>query len=344
MGFQTGSQIDPRLGKLDYSGYAKAGEIQANALANLGAQVGAGIEKYQKNKEITGVTLASIEGILASNPDLIAQGQAEEGSIGKSFKKLQEDGNLNKQSAMEVKGYLDTIMESRAAQKQSEMDAATLANVQAQTSLRQAQAAAAGQSTPESISTKKLASGQAFLDENNLIVKDGQLYEKEESEWSNAYGFLGGSATPVQNPEAYLGVEGVRQLLEMSKTSGTVMAQPQDGWSSTPRDAASSANVPTEASVSADALQNVAPSNPEGSRAGRFMRSIGGALDTGAQNMIEMGESAMASVPASAEYLFGEGDLSYSDAQKKYEDPIKQQRIKRENKTNKQSGYNQYFY
>ena len=92
------------------------------------------------------------------------------------------------------------------------------------------------------------------------------------------------------------------------------------------------------------ALQSVVPSNPEGSRMGRFMRGIGGALDTGAQTMIQMGESAMASVPASAEYLFGEGDLSYSDAQQKYEDPIKQQRIKRENKTNKQSGYNQYFY
>tara|TARA_R110000782_G_scaffold147180_1_gene239973 strand:+ start:153 stop:1070 length:918 start_codon:yes stop_codon:yes gene_type:complete len=285
MAFQTGSQIDPRLMKMDYSGYAKAGEIQANALANLGAQVGAGIEKYQKNKEITGVTLASIEGILASNPDLIAQGQAEEGSIGKSFKKLQEDGNLNKQSAMEVKGYLDTIMESRAAQKQSEMDAATLANVQAQTSLRQAQAAAAGQSTPESISTKKLASGQAFLDENNLIVKDGQLYEKEESEWSNAYGFLGGSATPVQNPEAYLGVEGVRQLLEMSKTSGTVMAQPQDGWSSTPRDAV---NAPTRASVSADALNSaggIPTANQKPASYNPAMQDAGASIGQGLRNL-----------------------------------------------------------
>ena len=256
MAFQAGTKVDPRLMQADYSGFANAASIQANALANLGQQIGDGIEKYQKNKEITGVTLASIEGILASNPDLIALGQAEDGSIGKSFKQLQEDGNLNKRSAMEVKGYLDTIMESRAAQKQSEMDAATLANVQSKTDYYKAQAAAAGQSTPESISTKKLASGQAFLDENNLIVKDGQLYEKEESGWSNAYGFLGGSATPVQNPEAYLGVEGVRQLLEMSKTSGTVMAQPQDGWSLTPRDAV---NAPDGIE---EALESVAPKDP----------------------------------------------------------------------------------
>ena len=288
MAFQTGTKVDPRLMQADYSGFTNAASIQASALANFGQQIGEGIEKYQKNKEITGVTLASIEGILASNPDLISQGQAEEGSIGKSFKKLQEDGNLNKQSAMEVKGYLDTIMESRAAQKQSEMDAATLANVQSKTDYYKAQAAAAGQSTPESISTKKLASGQAFLDENNLIVKDGQLYEKEESGWSNAYGFLGGSATPVQNPEAYLGVEGVRQLLEMSKTSGTVMAQPQDGWSSTPRDAARSANVPTEASVSADALNSaggIPTANQKPASYNPAMQDAGASIGQGLRNL-----------------------------------------------------------
>ena len=152
MGFQTGSQIRPELGNADYSGFANAANIQAQALANFGQQIGEGIEKYQKNKEITGVTLASIEGTLAANPDLIALGKAEEGSISKHFNKLEEDGTLNKRSALEVKGYLDTIMESRAAQQQAKMDAATLANVQAQTDLRKAQTTAAGQSTPKAIS------------------------------------------------------------------------------------------------------------------------------------------------------------------------------------------------
>ena len=323
MGFQTGSQIRPELGNADYSGFANAANIRAQALANFGQQIGEGIEKYQKNKEITGVTLASIEGILASNPDLIALGQAEEGSIGKSFKQLQEDGTLNKRSALEVKGYLDTIMESRAAQKQSEMDAATLANVQAQTDLRKAQTTAASQSTPKAISTKKLADAQAFLDENKLVVKDGMLYEKNAG-----YLGFGGSLTPVPNPDAYLSVEGMPELISQSATgSGPVRMQPQDGWSLTPRDATNAANVPTESAVSADALSSVAPSNPEGSRAGRFIRGIGGALDTGAQTMIQMGESAIASVPASAEYLFGEGDLSYSDAQQKYEDPMRRKRL-----------------
>lgn len=52
MAFQVGTQVDPRL--LDYSGYAQgltnAATIEASALANLGKEVGASVEKYQKKK------------------------------------------------------------------------------------------------------------------------------------------------------------------------------------------------------------------------------------------------------------------------------------------------------
>ena len=289
MGFQTGSQIRPELGNADYSGFANAASIQAQALANFGQQIGEGIEKYQKNKEITGVTLASIEGILASNPDLIALGKAEEGSISKHFNTLEEDGTLNKRSALEVKGYLDTIMESRAAQQQAEMDAATLANVQAQTDLRKAQTTAASQSTPESISTKKLASGQAYLDENNLVIKDGVLYKKEKSGFGNAYGLLGGSLTPVPNPGAYLNIEGIPELVAQSATgSGTVMMQPQDGWSSRALDATNAANVPTESAVSADALSSVGgipTASPMPESYNPAMREAGESVGQGLRNV-----------------------------------------------------------
>ena len=46
MAFQAGSRIRPELGNADYSGFARAAEIQASALANLGKQIGEGIEKY----------------------------------------------------------------------------------------------------------------------------------------------------------------------------------------------------------------------------------------------------------------------------------------------------------
>lgn len=52
MAFQAGTQVDPRL--LDYSGLAmgatNAANIQAAALADLGAQVGNAVEKFKENK------------------------------------------------------------------------------------------------------------------------------------------------------------------------------------------------------------------------------------------------------------------------------------------------------
>ena len=51
MAFQAGTQVDPRLMQADYSGFTNAANIRANALANLGQQIGEGIEKYQKKKE-----------------------------------------------------------------------------------------------------------------------------------------------------------------------------------------------------------------------------------------------------------------------------------------------------
>jgi hypothetical protein len=51
MAFQTGSQIDPRLMQMDYSGFTNAANIQAQSLANLGGQIGGAIEAYGIKKE-----------------------------------------------------------------------------------------------------------------------------------------------------------------------------------------------------------------------------------------------------------------------------------------------------
>ena len=175
-------------------------------------------------------------------------------------------------------------MESRAAKQQAKMDAATLANVQAQTDLRKAQTTAAGQSTPKAISTKKLADAQAFLDENKLVVKDGMLYEKNAG-----YLGFGGSLTPVPNPDAYLSVEGMPELISQSATrSGTVRMQTQDGWSSRALDAANAANVPTESAVSADALSSVGgipTASPMPESYNPAMREAGESVGQGLRNV-----------------------------------------------------------
>ncbi len=51
MAFQTGTQVDPRLMQADYSGFTKAAEIQAQGMANLGEQIGAGIKGYKAGKD-----------------------------------------------------------------------------------------------------------------------------------------------------------------------------------------------------------------------------------------------------------------------------------------------------
>jgi hypothetical protein len=51
MAFQAGTQVDPRLMQADYSGFTKAAEIQAQGMANLGEQIGAGIKGYKARKD-----------------------------------------------------------------------------------------------------------------------------------------------------------------------------------------------------------------------------------------------------------------------------------------------------
>jgi hypothetical protein len=51
MAFQTGSRVRPELADANFSGFARSGEYYGAALANLGAQIGQGIEKYKKKKQ-----------------------------------------------------------------------------------------------------------------------------------------------------------------------------------------------------------------------------------------------------------------------------------------------------
>ena len=51
MAFQAGSQIRPELGNADYSGFARAAEIQGQAMANLGSKIGSIIEDYKEKKQ-----------------------------------------------------------------------------------------------------------------------------------------------------------------------------------------------------------------------------------------------------------------------------------------------------
>tara|TARA_R110000764_G_scaffold175676_1_gene262010 strand:+ start:141 stop:1298 length:1158 start_codon:yes stop_codon:yes gene_type:complete len=109
MAFQAGTKVDPRLMQADYSGFTNAANIRANALANLGQQIGDGIEKYQKNKEITAAGLASLEGTTAANPDLLLAFQSDTGDAGKAYKKI-EGGDYNRKDVLIANGFASSYV------------------------------------------------------------------------------------------------------------------------------------------------------------------------------------------------------------------------------------------
>jgi len=326
MAFQAGSTIRPELGNADYSGFAKAAEIQASALANFGKEIGQGIEKYQKNKEITAVTLASIEATLDQNRDLIVSGKAEGGSTGKLFSKLEEGGSLNKREALELRGYLDTVVETRAAAAKRDMDAATLANVQAKTNYYNARttgATAGGSQLSDPYSPKVLGAAQQYLDDNNLVAKDGMLYKQE----AGFFGF-GGELVPVDNPALYTtAVEGVDFLVAQTMPGGAG-----------PRPAASNNNItiepltevlPTDSEITAGELASAAPEQLEGSRMSRLGGRVAGAIGTTGKVVDQMGVSMMARPAAIADYAFGSDSPAYADSLREAEEKVREMRLDR---------------
>jgi len=109
MAFQTGTRVDPRLMAVDYSPMIEANKIMAASIAGLGQQIGEGIEKYQKNKEITAAGLASLEGTTAAHPDLLLAFQSDTGDAGKAYKKI-EAGDYNRKDVLIANGFASSYV------------------------------------------------------------------------------------------------------------------------------------------------------------------------------------------------------------------------------------------
>jgi hypothetical protein len=130
MAFQTGTQIRPELANADYSGFVNAANIRAQAMMNLGEQIGSGIREYQKNKEIKGELTGQIEGSLTADPSLLASLQQLD-DVSASVKKMQE-GNANKKDLLMIQGAIGSIqnIKLRSIQEQLEQDKLSLARRQ----------------------------------------------------------------------------------------------------------------------------------------------------------------------------------------------------------------------
>ena len=149
MAFQTGTQVRPELGRADVSGFAKGG-------AAIGAGILQGIENYREQKQITASALADLEGRFAADPGLLETASQAGGNIGKSFKKVFEEGDFNQRDVLNLSGYVNSLQSTQAAAQQSR--------------LREAQIAAAG--------TPKLS---AFEEKRRALIRAGYS-DKEATE------------------------------------------------------------------------------------------------------------------------------------------------------------------
>jgi hypothetical protein len=92
MAFQAGTQVDPRLMQADYSGFARAAQINAQAMANLGEQIGSAVTKYAVNKQKNEDKKLRYESILPYTTSMFG---AEEGE--KMAKTFSNDPKLGAQ-------------------------------------------------------------------------------------------------------------------------------------------------------------------------------------------------------------------------------------------------------
>jgi len=119
MAFQTGTQIRPELANADYSGFVNAANIRAQAMMNLGEQIGSGIREYQKNKTITATSLAQLEALAASNPDAYGAVKSVGGDLSKSISNI-EKGDYKQRDVLAVLGGMQTYVNDQDRQRQVE--------------------------------------------------------------------------------------------------------------------------------------------------------------------------------------------------------------------------------
>ena len=91
MAFQTGTQIRPELANADYSGFVNAANIRAQAMMNLGEQIGGAIKDYQIKKEEGEQRKVRYETILPYMQDKF--GEEEGKNLSNLFAKQPKDFN-----------------------------------------------------------------------------------------------------------------------------------------------------------------------------------------------------------------------------------------------------------
>jgi len=139
MAFQVGSQVRPELGRADVSGFARAGMITGQALANIGRDIGEGIEKYQKNKQITATSLAQLEAIGSARPDAYAALKTAGGDVSQSISNI-EKGDYKQKDVLAALGAMNTWIGAQEAEQKSRLTEAQIGKLEAEGEPKQTEA------------------------------------------------------------------------------------------------------------------------------------------------------------------------------------------------------------
>jgi len=181
MAFQAGSTIRPELGNADYSGFARAAEIQASALANLGAQIGQGIEKYNKNKKEADDKRASFEFLKQTG----AFGNVSDDALRAGINAVGADNLVN------LYGDIEETKRQQELQAPA-LEAARLANLRSQQNLD-----FAAQSQPLQL---ELTKGQI----DSMTRKEQEAIKNSQSVWIYCVEMLPSKANRLPRPTLWI--------------------------------------------------------------------------------------------------------------------------------------------
>ena len=201
MAFQAGSQIDPRLAALDYSGFANAAAIQAQGMQSLGEGVSKGITGYKKKKKQERIDQAKVNAAT---------------SFGDSFIKLigekttDENGNeiINPQADAVADMLAANFGEDIPLSQRAAMADKFSSNVTSMFLLNERQQAPSIQMLPNGVGVVNVQGDSTVIDPSRMNPYGG---------YGATMGFVGGSPYPKNEIPSGLSREQELEMLELER-------------------------------------------------------------------------------------------------------------------------------
>jgi len=197
MAFQAGSQIDPRLAALDFSGFTNAAAIQAQGMENLGEGVSKGITGYKKKKKQERIDQSKVNAAT---------------SLGDSFIKLigekDEEGNINPKADAIADMMAANFGEDIPLSQRAAMADKFASNITTMLLLNERQQAPSIQMLPNGVGVVNVQGDSTVIDPSRMNPYGG---------YGATMGFVGGSPYPKNEIPSGLSREQELEMLELER-------------------------------------------------------------------------------------------------------------------------------